>query len=112
MFSCTRAKTEGIVLLALLSLAALAPVSAVAGAISAGRNTECPMHRHVPASPSPAKHKCCQPNHDFVPLKEAASHPHGNIVTLLPDSEFEVTASGPARSSFKPASSPGASPQT
>ncbi|HZR65812.1 MAG TPA: hypothetical protein VFA85_11735 [Terriglobales bacterium] len=75
------------VLVAVMSTAASIPASALV-IFSTGRKSECPMHQRTPVSPSPVRHNRCQPNHNFVMLKEPVNQPNG--VALLHVSELDL----------------------
>src|ERR1700746_158744 len=49
----------------------------------------CPMHRHLPASPSPVDHSCCQSGHDTAVPQKLVNSQHDVYVSFLLNSDQE-----------------------
>ena len=90
MFSWLRARTPVAVLMALI-IAGISGAASVAPSPPSGQSDHCPMHKRLPVAPSPAKHNCCQPNHQLAILKEPVPQKDKDITApaLLPASEVQ-----------------------
>jgi hypothetical protein len=83
-----KAKSAGAVLLVLF-LCGVSSASWLSVRPAQARTSGCPMHRHLPASPSPGDHSCCQSGHDTAVPQKLANSQHDVFVSFLLSSDQE-----------------------
>jgi hypothetical protein len=81
-----KAKSIGAVVLVLL-LCGVSSASWLSARSVQGQTSGCPMHRHLPASPSPVDHSCCQSGHDTAVPQKLANPQDDVFVSLLLNSD-------------------------